>query len=262
MGQGAQLRAARAAQRAVPEFLRRLDALHACAPRDAHGALQFPASLLGTVGALRRLDAGHSGCKRRPFAQGHGPPALLGGWRRHLPPALHHLRPGARAGRRQVDRRRRAAPRPRLRGRTLAGATGPAVPEAGQHQPPAHDQRGAATPARHLQPRPGVHRAQQGCRPLVPADRDLRPARALLQPAGVPRPLSPRVRRAALRLAAVPGSARGRADRQAHPLHVRGVDDLLRPAARAGARRFRSPRPVAGHDADREHRSRLPDGRA
>ena len=91
----------------VPEQLRRQHALHARPARAAHRALQLPAPQLGAAGAVRRLDAGDPGRQRRLHPPGQRPLPLLGGRRRHLSHALHHLGARPRPGRRPLEGRRR-----------------------------------------------------------------------------------------------------------------------------------------------------------
>ena len=85
---------------------------------------------------------------------------------------------------------------------------------AGLDQPPLYGLRGDLQPAPDLRPGPGIPRPERHRGQLAAARRVLRPASALRCPPALPRALSRRLRRAALRLAAVrPRSPKTRAPR-------------------------------------------------
>ena len=189
----AQHRPAGAARHGVRQQFRRLPAVHAGAPRDAHRAGQLPGDAVESGAAVGRMPADHAArAARRVQPHDHRPLPLLPLRRRGL---QHHLqllgvpaRPGGRhlapagAGAAQAGRRARA---------------GGAVPLGLLAQPDlrADGTRPGLLDAAVLRTRPGLHRPQPRRRRLAPAPGGFRSARAVRLSGALPRtvrrPLGP-----------------------------------------------------------------------
>ena len=136
------------------------------------------------------------------------------------------------------------------------------MPGAGLDQPGLHGFAREAVPTPSVRPGVGVPRCQPGGRRVVLADRDVRPSRTVLQPPAIQGPLPARLRRAALRLAALRQGERAPRAGGAHEVGVRGAAEHVRRAAGTSARRHGRARAVGRHHAGGVHRPRLPAGRA
>ena len=179
-------------------------------PRAAHRALQLPAPQLGAAGAVRRLHA------RDPEARTASTPtwsATTTTTGRRAARTYHTryniVGDRARAGGRSLEGRRRRSRHPRTTSASAAAQCWRQDWVNRSYMQSEEDQPQAKTFAKGLefiahQPRRGQ---------LVPAHRDLRPARALLHPAALQGPLPARLRRPALRLARLPRGRRRRRSR-------------------------------------------------
>ncbi len=115
---------------------------------------------------------------RRLHAPRHRPLPLLGRRRLQLSHPLHLVGVQPRPGGGPVEGRGQGPRAPRLR-----PGPRPAEEPSELGQPQVHGHAGKDAAGGDFRPGPGVHRDQQARGQLVPPDRDLRPARALLHPA-------------------------------------------------------------------------------
>ena len=142
---------------------------------------------------------------------------------------------------------------------------GERVAPPGPGKPRLHAARAGPAAVADLRRRHRLPAPQQRRRRLVPPDRDLRPARAVLHAAPLPRPLpraDRRPRGAAVRLAEVRPGDRIAGARRPVPGALRGAAEHVRRPPRGRARRDGPPRDVGGHHARRLDRPRLPAGGA
>ena len=252
-----QHRPAGAARHGVRQPLRRLPALHAGAPRDAHRAGQLPGDAVEPGAAVGRVPAHHAArAMRRVQPHDHRPLPLLPRRRRGL---QHHLqlvgvpaRPGGRhlaaAGRGAAQAGGRARP-------------GGAVPLGllAQSDLGAHGARRGLFDAALLRARPGIHRPQPRGAGLALAPGGVRPARAVRLSGPLPRALRRPLGRLPLYLAAVrpPRPRVGRrGDRAPHPRLLRRRTDHGRPLARQAARQAGPAQHVGRHRGGADHRPR------
>ena len=235
--------------------LRRLDALHAGAPRPDDRPPHLPAPELGTARALRQRLPRAPPRRRHPLAPGHRPLPLLGGRRRHLPQPLHHLRLRPRPGERPVEGR----------GAPALGRAPREVPRrAGRERRedlevrPLHDQPRVHPRGEGLPLGPGLRRARSSSsRPTATPTTGCSRSRPSTRTSPSTRPTASRSRSAP---AGTARSATGRATAASSELPEE-ADELranynalmlaLRPPARPDPRRVRQARPVEGHRAHR-----------
>ena len=204
----------------------------AACPACPRGASCTPAATTSCTAAGGRWSRSTTPCRRcsseqrRLHPPGQRPLPLLGRRRLHLPHALQHLGDLPRPGGRPLEG-------PGARPGDPADASTAA---AGRCWRQDWVNRALHARARRISPRPQTFadglefiRTQPRAGQLVPAHRDLRPARAVLHPPEVQGPLPARLRRPALRLAAVrAASTRRREQVRALPLRVRGAAQHVR----------------------------------